>query len=71
MKVRLKQALQTGQAGKDTYRAMSRVQIRININDSKREQEQITVQRWAQQWNQNRDGETERGRRINKEFELL
>ena len=43
----------------------------MNIGDSKREQEQITVQRWAQQWNQNRDGETERGRRINKEFELL
>ena len=41
MKVRLKQALQTGQTGKDTYRAMSRVQIRMNSNDSKREQEQL------------------------------
>ena len=40
----------------------------MTLNDK---QGQFTVQRWAQQWNQNRDGETERGRRINKEFELI
>ena len=56
MKVRLKQALQTGQTGKDTYRAMSRVQIRINSDDSKREREQLLYKDGHNSGIKNRDG---------------
>ena len=40
-------------------------------NDSKRDQEQLLYKDGYEQWNQNRDGEIERGGRINKEFDLL
>ena len=35
-KAKPKRALQTGRTGKDTYRAVSRVQFHMNSNDSQR-----------------------------------
>ena len=49
-KAKLKRALQTGWTGKDTYRAMSQVQFRINNINSQRQQGQLLYKDGNEQW---------------------
>ena len=64
-KMRSKQALLIGRTGKDTYRAMSRVQIHMNNNNSKRQQEQ-QLYKDGKQWNLNGERLNET-RKVNKQ----